>query len=51
VGGKYVGGRSSVVSDWGTEGEGEDGREWMRRGRESGWEVEQWIVAQEKKGK
>jgi hypothetical protein len=24
------------------------GREWMRRGRKSSWEGEQWIVAQEK---
>jgi hypothetical protein len=26
-------------------------REWMRRGRKSSWEGEQWIVAQEKEGK
>jgi hypothetical protein len=33
-------------------GEGEEkGREWMRRGRKSIWEGEQWIVAQEKEGK
>jgi hypothetical protein len=25
-------------------------REWMRRGRKSSWEGEQWIVAQEKEG-
>jgi hypothetical protein len=33
----------------GGEGEGRE-REWVRRGRTSGWEVEQWILAQEKEG-
>jgi hypothetical protein len=34
------------------EGGGEDiGREWMRRGKKSSWEGEQWIVVQEKEGK
>jgi hypothetical protein len=33
------------------EGEGEGRRrEWMRRGRKSSWEREQWILAQEKEG-
>jgi hypothetical protein len=27
------------------------GREWMRRGRKSNWEGEQWTIAQEKEGK
>jgi hypothetical protein len=27
------------------------GIEWMRRGKKSSWEGEQWIVAQEKEGK
>jgi hypothetical protein len=31
----------------GGRGEGK-GREWMRRGRKSTWEGEQWIIAQEK---
>jgi hypothetical protein len=26
------------------------GREWMRRGRKSNWEEEQWILEQEKEG-
>jgi hypothetical protein len=29
---------------------GEDGKEWIRRGRKSSWEGEQWIVVQEKEG-
>jgi hypothetical protein len=40
------------VTVWGRIGRGdEDGKEWMRRGRKSNWEEEQWIVAQEKEGK
>jgi hypothetical protein len=31
----------------GGEGVGRE-REWMRRGRKSSWEGEQWILAQEK---
>jgi hypothetical protein len=33
------------------EGGEDGGREWMRRSRKSNWEVEQWIVAQEKEEK
>jgi hypothetical protein len=47
-----VGERGSLVTGWGrmgAEGEGRE-REWVRRGRTSGWEVEQWILAQEKEG-
>jgi hypothetical protein len=42
-----------VVTGWErVGGEGEDkGRKWMRRGRKSSWEGEQWIIAQEKEGK
>jgi hypothetical protein len=32
----------------GLEGEVKMGREWMRRGRKSSWEGEQWIVLQER---
>jgi hypothetical protein len=47
VGGDCIGGRGSVVTDWGIlGGEGEDkGRGWMRRGRMIIWEEEQCIVA------
>jgi hypothetical protein len=47
---EYVGGRGCMVTGWGgIRGGGEDrGRGWMRRGRKSNWEREQWIVAQEK---
>jgi hypothetical protein len=40
------------VTDWGRIGRGgEDrGREWMRKGKKSSWEGDQWIVAQEKEG-
>jgi hypothetical protein len=40
------------VTGCGRIGEGgEDGiKEWMKRGRKSSWEGEQWNVAQEKKG-
>jgi hypothetical protein len=31
-------------------GEGEDRKQWMRRGRKSSSEGEQWIIVQEKKG-
>jgi hypothetical protein len=27
------------------------GRQWMRRGRKSSWEGEEWMVVQEKEGK
>jgi hypothetical protein len=40
------------VTGWkrkGGEGDGR-GREWMRRGRKSSWEVEQWILVQKKEG-
>jgi hypothetical protein len=30
---------------------GNDGEKWMRRVRNSSWEGEQWIVAQEMEGK
>jgi hypothetical protein len=30
---------------------GEDRKEYIRRDRKSNWEGEQWIIAQEKKGK
>jgi hypothetical protein len=42
-----------VVTGWARIGEGSEDRvrEWMRRGRESSSEREQWIVAQEKEGK
>jgi hypothetical protein len=33
----------------GEKGEGK-GREWMRRGRKSSWEGEQWILVQEMEG-
>jgi hypothetical protein len=33
------------------EGRGEEGGEWMRRGRKNSCEGEQWIVAKEKEGK
>jgi hypothetical protein len=29
---------------------GEDGKEWMRRGRKSSWEGGQWIIAWEEEG-
>jgi hypothetical protein len=38
-----------VVTGWG--GQVKTGRKWMRRGRMSSWEGEQWVVAQEKEGK
>jgi hypothetical protein len=47
VGGECVGGRGSVVTGWewiGGVGEVR-GREWMKMGRKSSWEGEQWIVA------
>jgi hypothetical protein len=52
AGSECVGRRGSVVTGWGRlGGEGEGmGREWMRRGRKSNWEGEQWIVVQEKEG-
>jgi hypothetical protein len=42
-----------MVTGWGRiGGGGEDRRkEWMRKGRKSSWEGEQWIVAQEKEAK
>jgi hypothetical protein len=42
-----------MVNGWGRiRGRGKDrGRKWMRRGRKSSWEGEQWIVAQEKEGR
>jgi hypothetical protein len=42
-----------VVTGWGRIGEGDEdtGREWMRRGRKSSLEGQQWIVAQEKEWK
>jgi hypothetical protein len=52
AGGEYIGGRGSMVTGLGRiggEGEGR-GREWIRRGRISCWEGEQWILAQEKEG-
>jgi hypothetical protein len=41
-----------VLTCWGrVRGGVEDsGREWIRKGRKSSWEGEQWIVAQEKWG-
>jgi hypothetical protein len=49
---EFVEGRCSVVICWRRIAGGcEDGIEWMRRGTKSSWEREQWIVAQEKKGK
>jgi hypothetical protein len=46
VGGKCIGGRSSVVIGWGkNRGGGKD----RKRVGNSSWEGEQWIVAQEKK--
>jgi hypothetical protein len=45
-------GRGSLVKGWGRiggEGEGR-GIEWVRKGRMSCWEGEQWILAQEKEG-
>jgi hypothetical protein len=52
AGGECVGVRGSVVTGWGRTGGGGEGRgrEWMRRGRKSSWEGEQWIIAQEKEG-
>jgi hypothetical protein len=52
TGGKYVGRRFGLMTGWERmEGEGEGRRrEWMRRGRKSSWEREQWILAQEKEG-
>jgi hypothetical protein len=36
------------VTSWGRiRWGGEDGKEWMRRGRKSSWGGEQWIVVQE----
>jgi hypothetical protein len=52
AGDEYVGGRDSLViglGRMGREGEGR-GRQWVRRGRKSCWEGEQWILAQEKEG-
>jgi hypothetical protein len=49
VDGEYVEGRGSLVTGWGRmggEGMGLE-REWVRRGRTSCWEGEQWILAQE----
>jgi hypothetical protein len=38
-----------VIRGWGRiGGEVKLGKEWMRRGRKSSWEGEQWIIAQEK---
>jgi hypothetical protein len=50
VGDECAEGRGRVVTGWGKIGGGgkERGTEWMRRGRKSSWEGEQWIVAQEK---
>jgi hypothetical protein len=46
--GEHEEGRGSVVTSWGrVGGRGKDGKVWMRRGRKSSWEGEQWIVAQE----
>jgi hypothetical protein len=37
-----------VEEDW--WGMLRQGKEWMRRGRKSSWEGEQWIAIQEKEG-
>jgi hypothetical protein len=52
AGGECVEGSGSVVTGWRTVGgEGERrGRKWMRWGRKSRWEGDQWIVALEKEG-
>jgi hypothetical protein len=41
------------VTDWGRGGGGGEnrGKEWIRVGRKSSWEEEQWIVTQKKEGK
>jgi hypothetical protein len=40
------------VTGWGSiEGKVKMGKEWMRTGRMSSWEGDQWIIAQEKEGK
>jgi hypothetical protein len=46
--GECVGGRGCVVTGWGRIGGiGKDQlREWMRKVRNSSWEVEQWILSQ-----
>jgi hypothetical protein len=52
VGDECVGERGSLVTGWsriGGEGEGRR-REWVRRGRMSCWEGDQWTLAQEKEG-
>jgi hypothetical protein len=47
--GECIGGKGDLVTGWGEwERKVRAGREWMRRGRKSSWEGEQWILAQEK---
>jgi hypothetical protein len=47
VGGECVRRRGSVVTSWGRKEEGGEDRrrEWMRRGRKSSWEGEQWLAS------
>jgi hypothetical protein len=39
------------VTDWGFSEAEDRRRAWLRKGRKSSWEGEQWIAAQEKKVK
>jgi hypothetical protein len=49
---EFVEGKGSVVTGWGKMRRGGEGmgKEWMKGGRKSSWEGEQWILQQEKEG-